>query len=335
MAKDSDFISAARKIAADTNNRNDVGWTVRGARRRLGALEKYSAANGTTRAAMHDALDDDTKSLISEFGLDGAIRRMRRALELDDMRPRDLSIYQFVRSDDLFDVAGAFSTFDAKITKMQKKGASPKKLREYLSGALRNKTEVALEYIRALKDFVEKNNALYKEARANTTHGDRASLARFLQKLADAMRGDFGLDAVPLDVVVLDSWARAPDFLRRVIKDSEGKQLYGLLAEMPRPDGTMGYAVFINRATRVRHCTDANLGDAFNMICGTFMHEFGHFVDKVLPNYGMVGAQKIAAGEKIPANANKDYEEYKHNPTEESSMFIAAAVRGHLKKHMH
>lgn len=334
MAKDKDFNNAAKKLVAGQNDANEVSWTVRDAQILLSRLTEYIEADISRKAALHEKLSPAIKSLIAEFGIIGTIERMRRAIEMDRNRPRDISIYQFVRSPDLFDVGGAFSTFDVEIAKMKKKGSDAAQLRHQISDKVYNLPEVALYYIREFKKFIAENPDVYKEARANAVHGDRIMLEQFFQKLADALKANIGLTEIGLKVLVIDSWKNLPSSIKehdKYVRNFDDNLCGVYLRHNDKAGNTYRFIV-INRANIIKLNHGKTDSELFNKYCGSFFHEFAHFIDYTVANYGAVGCQKIWDSRLIYMLSEQDFTQYQVNPTEKSSYFIGESISYYLNQ---
>ena len=334
MKKETNFTNASKKLIAAENDAKEVSWTARDAEIWLSRLTEYIDADISRKAELHEKFAPAIKSLIAEFGIVGTIDRMRRAIEMDASRPRDMSIYQFVRSPDLFDVGGVFSTFDADIAKMKKNGASAEDLRQHIADKVYNLPEVALYYIHEFKKFIAENQDSYKEARANVVHGDRIVLQKFFQKLADTLKANIGLAEIDLKVFVINSWNNLPDSVKEntPVVVTYDKNTDGAYLRYRDKTEKVYRFIVINRANMIKSNPDKTDSELFNMICGNFFHEFAHFIDYTVANYGALGAQKIWDSRLIYAQAAENIAQYHINPTEKSSYFIGRSITGYLNK---
>lgn len=61
---------------------------------------------------------------------------------------------------------------------------------------------------------------------------------------------------------------------------------------------------------------------------GALSHEYGHFIDHLYPDMGMLGAQIAFYGGEVYSNSAAAYS---HNPTERSSFVIEETVKEHIK----
>lgn len=249
------------------------------------------------------------------------IERLTLAVQKDQFRPRDMSLYGFALSSDLGYVGGEFSTFDEKLAQRVKENRSPLDLKFDILLRLSNKDNVAAQYVADLMQILEQEPQLRDAAIKCGRTGAAREYGKILGQIVQKLRDKMGI-AQDLTVEVVDSW---DGFLKRFPR--EGSM-----------DGSLGVLVvntiYINRALIYEQALMVRNDEAlFNKIIAVLFHEFGHFVDQVAPNKGMLGAQIFRIDRLIYEKFDPERAaEYKLNPTEASSYAIEKMVQKALEE---
>ena len=261
--------------------------------------------------------------LLGKYGVRGALRRLTRAIMLDEYRPRDIGIYQFADASYLDCVRGEFSTFDAGLSRRIRHGAL-EEANSIAIASLHNCNEVAHQYADDLMRILDECPKLAARARIAGASGDLAAWEMLFHSVAKAMCARRGVGRMP-QISVVDSWAPMQYAAEKTdyIFSSFAvhiRLVYG------------GYCVariIVNRARIYNALARAGMAgaeDLFDHMLVAFMHEFGHFIDGEAPNKGAVGAQKMNINNLYKVNCIGD-KEYDANPTEFSSDEITRTVQ--------
>lgn len=303
----------------------------------FGKLRAYLRAADKNKQEKYNTLAPQTQELVNIFGPQNAMKRMQMAIKRDKYRPRNMTRFQFAAMDYLDKVAGKFSTFDVALRKMQRDGTAARDVRKYISKNVNNQQEVIDYYLHHISDILRRKKQLVRQAIASGSTGDLEPWNTLFRTIADEMQHRMKIDDVMLDVSVVDNKRQARYFstpMRAAVKscvENGGNGFHAKLQDMVDNRG-ISYIV-INRGGIVRAYPKSGGADLFRKMLSTFAHEYGHFVDDVAPEYGMIGAQQVLVSNKVYVQSDDDYEQYMKNPLELSSRMVGDYVYKHLSGH--
>lgn len=308
------FLSAAHNIEIEN------------AKKQIGLLRQYmNATDDVSKADIESKFSQELKIMITKKSSDELISRLTTAIEKDEFRPRDMSVYVFALSPDLDYVGGEFSTFDAKLSQMIKRGAPSKEIKTYMTDQTYNRRNVATQYVSDFMQILDTEPELQESAIKLGRTGSAREYGEIMEKIAHKLRDKMGVSAT-LSVDVVDSWDAVRQYLPPTDND---KYTLARHCQMQTNTGKTFHAIFLNRAMiyerTVKEQTDKAL---FREMIANLAHEFGHFIDEAAPNKGALGAQKSVAGLSLYEKMNPKREnEYHINPTEASSDVIESMMR--------
>ena len=133
------FQSSAEKLKQNLEITN--------AKEQVQLLKKYKLEkNKEIKEKIYNELSFEVKLLLKNFKPEYIIKKLEKAIQLDDFRPRNLSIYTFAMDPDLNYVNGEFSTFDEFLSAMIRNNENPNKVRKYAAKEIYNRINVAKQY---------------------------------------------------------------------------------------------------------------------------------------------------------------------------------------------
>jgi len=318
MKKDT-FLSAARNIEIE-----DI-------KKQIKLLQQYrDAADDSSKSDIESKFSQELKIMITKKSPDELITRLTTAIEKDEFRPRDMSVYMFALSPDLNYVVGKFSTFDAELSQMLRHSTPPKEIKKYMTDKTYNRRNVAAQYVSDFMQILDAEPDLQKIAIKCGRAGSARQYSEVMEKIAHKLCDKMEVSAT-LTVDVIDSWDDVRQYLPPADAD---KYTFARHCQMQTSEGKTFHAIFINRTMiyerKIKGQTDNAL---FNEMIANLAHEFGHFIDEVAPNKGALGAQKSVAGVSLYEQMNPEREdEYHINPTEASSDVIESMMRRAMKE---
>ena len=313
------FLSAAHNIEIEN------------VKQQIELLRQYrDARDDAVRADIQSKFSQELKIMITKKSPDELIKRLTTAIEKDEFRPRDMSVYIFSLSSDLDYVGGEFSTFDAQLSQMLKSGAPSKEIKTYMTNETYNRQNVAAQYVSDFMQILDAEPELQEKAIKCGRTGSACEYGEIMEKIAHKLRDKMGVSTT-LSVDVIDSWDDVSKYLPP--KDID-KYTFAKQCKMRTNTGKTFHAIFLNRAMIYeRNVNVRSDKELFNEMISNLAHEFGHFIDEAMPNKGALGAQKSDAAVLLYEQWNPEREdEYHINPTEASSDVIESMMRQAMKE---
>lgn len=299
--------------------------TVQGVKKYLSVIRDMADMKPDQRAQVMEQLPHELRVVVDEYGMDKAAARISRALELDMYRPRDLPIFEFIMSPNLESVEGEFSTFNSKLARMMRDGADDDILRKYAYDNTHNLVEVSVNLLRAFTKSVDKHRDLFDSLCEIGANVDVKMWNKFFITIASDVGEQFNIpDDVGLYVRVIDSLENAPQDIRDRHSPDDKWLGYEDEVKLSTKPGMKYHEICINRKNIIELFEKKN-GRApggvelMRTMMSTFAHEFGHFIDKAIPNRGAVGPQKMSIAKKTHVGFEESKQAYRQNPTEKSS----------------
>lgn len=274
----------------------------------------------TTDSAVHEVLLNTPS-----YDVKVLIQKINKAIELDEYRPKNMSIGQLAISGDLDYMVGEFDTFDVKLSKMMKDKEDRDKIREQFKVGMRNldvmKKQFSSDWIHRLnehKDLVEAaRNASEKNA------------IRAYRNLFGALSRDFCKEYnCKIRIGVVDNWA-----ICSIDRPREGTAgvMIPYKAEDGKGQGAKLSDILVNIDTirkyssRKKHSSDEFL----YMMLGVFVHEMQHALDSQQARQGVLGPQIYTIDD---LTTGKTTEDDLDAATEKSSYGIQIEFFKELKK---
>lgn len=313
------FLSAARDIEIEN------------VKKQIELLQQYrDAGDDVAKSDIESKFSQELKIMITKKSPDELISRLTAAIEKDEFRPRDMSVYMFALSPDLNYVGGEFSTFDAELSQMLRHSTPSKEIKKYMIDKTYNRRNVAAQYVSDFMQILDAEPDLREIAVRCGRTGSAREYSEVMEKIAHKLCDKMGVSAT-LAVDVIDSWDDVRQYLPPTYAD---KYTFARHCQMQTSEGKTFHAIFLNRAMIYDRTIKGQADNAlFNEMIANLAHEFGHFIDVAAPNKGALGAQKSAAGVSLYEQMNPEREdEYHINPTEASSDVIESMMRRAMKE---
>lgn len=284
-------------------------------------LKKYKLEkNKEIKEKIYNELSFEVKLLLKNFKPEYIIKKLEKAIQLDDFRPRNLSIYTFAMDPDLNYVNGEFSTFDEFLSAMIRNNENPNKVRKYAAKEIYNRINVAKQYANDINKILDEYPAQKKQALNSYIIENTNAYTNLLQTISDKLCEDLKIVDRPI-IKVIDFWDELPKYFPKL---NNTETLYGIHFSYKIPGETKYHTeIYIARQMLYNYIDKKTKKELFKEIISTFAHEFGHAVDNLQANKGALGNQKANIGKKIYVQASADKEKQYHtNPTEVSSETI-------------
>ncbi len=276
-------------------------------------------------ASVLETTNPEIMALRNTFGTAEMVRRMELAVAKDAFRPRNMRIFDFVASPDLDYVGDAFSTFDAKLSRAMKQEKNKDILRRRNAASVTNVDEVKQQYKNDWMAVLKSHPRYVRQVIDNAHEMDADRLSDIFQILADDVLRRMGIEYEWLYVYVVDDWQDAPQGLVPPDILNARAKIGGFYIPFKTVDSPLEKnAIVLNRSVHPR----GNNFDLFIKLIDSLSHEFGHFIDDMFPQYGMLGAQINNIGSRIHQTGTEEGKQdlYHDNATEKSSFAIGRAV---------
>ncbi len=287
----------------------------------LGQYQK--ATDPRRRKEIFDQMDGYVQIIIENgyVPLDEYATRLKRAIHLEEYRPKNLPIFEFALSNDLDYINGNFDTFDRRLAKMQRDGASPEEIRERFHDATPNRFMMAKQFTNDWIRRLENNRELVYGVKYAEAESQKKLYGMLFQKLASDFCDEYGFDRNLIKVRIVTDWSEVPT--QSHTKNSvEGRAVYHYFATKSDPEKEIldhiDVFVLLKRP------------ENFNYTVGVFAHEMQHVLDELAPEKGSLGPQVKKADDATYTNS--DYREYRKSATERSSHEVQKELYYALKK---
>lgn len=274
--------------------------------------------------------------------------KIDKAIQLDQYRPKNMSILQLAISDDLDHVGGDFNTFDMKLSQMIKNKEEPEKIRDRFIGGTANiyvlAKQFSADWIRRLKE--------HKELADAARNASEENIIDAYNKLFDALTKDFCKEHdCHIDSKVITDWENSDvkpnggyditnGFHKHAftvdhpsnISKTEKKKLVDEFIKNPEehPNAYKTSIVRINITNVKKHHPDKN--DFFYSMIRILAHEIHHALDYQKPRQGALGPQIQYIDRATYVPAHIDDKAYHESATEISSYQIDHELFNQLKK---
>lgn len=273
--------------------------------------------------------------------------KMEKAIQLDQYRPKNMSIVQLAISDDLAHVNGDFDTFDIKLSKMIKNKEDPKKIRDCFIGGTANiyvlAKQFSADWIRRLKKHKELADAA-RNAKEDT-------VVKAYNELFNALAKDFCeeykchihakviIDWATSDVKPKDGWdntsgyhqaAHGLDLPENVSEEEKTKILEEFHKNPVKYPGAYRESLVRINITNIMNKHPEPVDFFYSMI-SIFAHEMHHALDYQQTREGALGSQIEQADSKIYVNPTESVDAYLASATEISSHEIQYELFNQLK----
>ena len=254
------------------------------------------------------------QSMVDIWGIKELIRRCEYAIKVDNFRPQNVPILDFVASPDLYCIGGNFSSFDPKLTKKQMQDKTVRQVKEYMNANIPAHKAIVARVTNAMLKVLHKNTNTRKTLLVD---GNLLAYSLYFQKIADDMMHELKLPGGAPWVTFVDSWKILPNAPKNLLGLSGGGKEPYIIINLK------------NQKQKAQLDHDDILGRLFTFVevCETFAHEFVHFIDRQHPNCGALGAQKAMLSDKI---YDSSVAEHDNNPNEKTPLLAGTAVKQQL-----
>lgn len=309
------FKSAKRNVELEIVNYN------------IQLLQEYKTENSPNKKQeIFSKIHPFVQSIIIKkiMSIDEYIQRLKKAIILDEYRPKNLMIFEFALGDDLDYTNGKFNTFDLGLSVLEKNEENCKKIRDKFCYATPNRHILAVQFtddwVRRLIDNME----LYVQVKYAKPDNIKKSYSELFQKLSDDFCDEYNIDKNLIQVKVIQNWSE-------VEKEKDKK------------DSTDGLTVFVNRVlypddpSKMYFAAGADVyvllkkPEDINYTISVFAHEMHHALDHLEPEKGALGPQVKKIDDKTYVDSNKNFKEYKKSASELSSYEIEEILYNTLK----
>lgn len=273
--------------------------------------------------------------------------KIDKAIQLDQYRPKNMSILQLAISDDLDHVGGDFNTFDMKLSQMIKNKEEPEKIRDRFIGGTANiyvlAKQFSADWIRRLKEHKELADAARnaKEDTAVYAYNDLfKALARdFCEEYNCHIRAKVITDWATSDVKPKNGWdntngyhqpAHGLDLPKNISEEEKTKILEEFHKNPIEYPGAYRESLVRINITNVRNKHPEPVDFFYNMI-SIFAHEMHHALDYAHPREGALGPQIARADSKTYTSPTESVDAYRASATEISSHEIQHQLFDQLK----
>lgn len=283
----------------------------------------------------------------NKFTIDEYIARLEKAIELDSYRPRNLSVFEFAMSRDLYNVGGEFDTFAIGLARAEKEG-DVEAVRDMYNGLTVNRfvlaKQFAYDWIRRLNN----NPELVKKARNAKPDEEIDAYNELFSKLAKDFCDDCNLPKNSFVVKVVKNWessdvkpsdrtacgfctdSYALDFPDGIGEEEKKKMKQEFLKSPKDYPGARKVSLIRVSFENVKNLYKGE-DEFFYGMMDYFAHEMHHGLDSLAPSLGAVGPQVMRSDRKIYVSSEKDYDKYRKSATEWSSYEIGYELFNQLK----
>ena len=264
------------------------------------------------------------KFMIELYGTDTFIRRCERALEMDKFRPKNLSLIDFVAYPDLFHVAGPFSTYMPEFANRNIKGCTPDQIRNGIANSITNMTEVSDNLATKFLCALDRRRDAQRRLISDGFSDNLWCWGEFFQGFADEIMQAQNITNQTLLVVCVDDWKNFPNIPPETL---------GNFFCLNQRKGTVISVIALNIKNLKKRISSEYDDDFFQRFylfieaCVAFLHEYSHFIDERLPDYGALGAQNSVLARRF---YDTSLPVYNDNPTEVSSYIVGDLLRKRL-----
>lgn len=273
--------------------------------------------------------------------------KIDKAIQLDQYRPKNMSIIQLAISDDLDHVGGDFNTFDMKLSRMIKNKEEPEKIRDRFIGGTANiyvlAKQFSADWIRRLKEHKELADAA-RNAKEDTAVDAYNELFKvlakdFCEEYNCHIRAKVITDWATSDVKPKDGWeniggyhqpAHGLDLPKNISEEEKTKILEEFHKNPVEYPGAYRESLVRINITNVRKKHPEPIDFFYNMI-SIFAHEMHHALDYERPRQGALGPQIENADSKTYTNPTESVDAYRASATEISSHEIQYELFNQLK----
>ena len=293
----------------------------------LDELEDAKQAKTGSRmySGVYENLSEETKRLLAQNGNDISKARQRLNLAAQNLeyKPGNQTLGDFIFSPDLESIGGEYSTWNSELSKLKKDVVTKQANGEDATQALAKLRSAASDAVDAR--LIEQNAVFYKENIARILASDEDLLKQFnnFENLSHGEKERF-----------IRTFINRQGTNLGVSEDVE----ISLISKFPDDPEKIGMCCGVNNVTgkRIIYISEDNLikagkGSAKNGLIAAPSHEYGHFVDGVDPNKGVLGSQVSDISKNFYGKtSNKTLEgwlTYTSRPTEKSSFPIGYIVR--------
>ena len=296
--------------------------------------------------------------------------KMEKAVQLDQYRPKNMSIVQLAISDDLEHIGGDFSTFDKKLSRMIKNNEKPEVIRERFKGGTHNvyllAKQFSADWIRRLnkhKDLVDIARKTGEEYFADAQNVWVDSIEKYPEtiqntseekiiatynKLFEALNKDFCEEYdCEIDAKLVKDWDTADEQLSDPTTNGFQSKVYSISypQDLPEEEQKKIKEEFLKdyknhpntirksivRVNFSRLAYKSKPEDLFYVLISVFAHEMHHALDFLQPRQGVLGPQIERIDDKIYVQHKDDEKAYHASATEISSYEIEHELYNQLK----
>lgn len=317
-------------------------------------LKQYKAAtNNEEKNHIISQMDDYCSSLLinilktKKFTIDDFIARLEKAIELDAYRPRNLSLFEFAVSKDLYDIEGEFDTFAIGLAQAEKEGDLDT-VREMYNSLTVNRFALAKQFTHDWIRRLDANPELVKNARNAKSDEEIDAYNDLFVKLANDFCDDYNFPRNSFVVKVVKDWDSSDvkpsskelqgfhgrSWTIDLPKDLSDEQKEHMKQEFLKSPETYPLArqvslIRVNIGKVKEHYKDKD--EFFYAMMDVFTHEMHHGLDNWTPSLGALGPQVYNSDRKNYVSAGEDYEKYRKSATELSSYEIGFEIFNQLK----
>ena len=294
-------------------------------------LKKYKVAKTEEeKNQIMSEMDDYGAALLrgllrdKKFTIDEFITRLHKAIELDSYRPRNLSLFEFALSKDLYDIGGEFDTFSDSLSKAHKEGESEDAIRHMYNSLTVNRFTLAKQFVHDWIRRLNANRDLVEVARNAKPDEEIDAYNKLFSKLARDFCDEYNFPRSVFNVKVVKDWVSSD--VRPGDENANGCCIESVVLDLPKnlsdeekakirqeflkspqnhPMARNGALVRINIGNIKKNYKDKN--DFFYEMMNTFTHEMHHGLDNVAPSLGALGPQVFRSDKKTYVLSNKDY----------------------------
>jgi len=269
--------------------------------------------------------------------------KIEKAIQLNQYRPKNMSIVQLAKSDDLNHIGGEFDTFDIKLNKMMKDKESPEKIRDLFKGGTANVYILAKQFS---ADWIRRLNK-HKNLVATARNANETNIIKAYDDLFMALAKDFSKEYdIQISTKVVTDWATSTikpkddwekiqglqlvstGFMhKKGMSDTEKQKLIEECVKNPEKHKISRIRINI---TNIKEANQ-NPDDFFYSMISIFAHEIHHALDLLKPREGALGPQISLIDNKTYTNISVNKQAYQESATEISSYAIEETLRDYLK----
>lgn len=280
------------------------------------------------------------------------ITKLTKAIDLDEYRPRNMSVIKFATSKDLNYVTGEFDTFNKSLNKTFK--TNPKRTRKYFKDAIANISMLAKQFSADWIRRLNNHKDLVDAARNSTKDKALDAYKNLFNALVTDFCNEYNLK-IQFDVV--RDWNEIPDMFNAQkainpgaittglhiqctgyitnynMSESEKKKIHEEYERDMAKNNIDKYkvsAIYINIENIKQLYPDP--ADFFYQSIAIFIHEMQHALDYQKPRQGALGSQTEYIDRKTYTNLSESIEEHFASATELSSHYIENNIVQELKK---